>query len=508
MTQAIAIRDADERSLTLSSAALTIQDLIEQKKVIAQCMKELMKVNEHYGVIPGTGQRKDADGKDLPPKPSLLKPGADLIGFMFRLDADYINEEVIHDPGYIYYRVKCVLTHIPTGKRVGSGVGSCNSREERFHRAAPKKCPRCGKETIFRSKPRNKDEERNPDKLGWYCWAKKSGCGANFQADDETITGQDSGIKDPSDLDNSILKMALKRARVDAILTATAASDFFTQDVEDLEGKAAEYIPPQKEGSDPKAQPAPSNQSTQAPTGQSSATFAAPRPESVATAASKRPRADQIKHDGKMASHKQVTLLHIVAAKIWERCDGNCAKEVTETKKWGKEKAAVVKCGYHTKLSRFKDQKGEPITTSTALSSDQISFFIDWCEKTINSKETAATREVDLDAIPKGGTSSPRSQTSGNDSSTGTTTATSAAHPGAMATANHVEIDTLDTIRNAISEKESDGDESLEMDILSLYGVNKLSELAPQHHPGALALACAWKTGSYLQLRQKIASQL
>jgi hypothetical protein len=46
----------------------------------------------------------------------------------------------------------------------------------------------------------------------------------------------------PSDMANTILKMAKKRALIDAVLTATGASDIFSQDIEDLpEG----FIPPE-----------------------------------------------------------------------------------------------------------------------------------------------------------------------------------------------------------------------------------------------------------------------
>ena len=38
----------------------------------------------------------------------------------------------------------------------------------------------------------------------------------------------------PADIANTVLKMAKKRAQIDLTLTATAASDCFTQDVEDL----------------------------------------------------------------------------------------------------------------------------------------------------------------------------------------------------------------------------------------------------------------------------------
>jgi hypothetical protein len=39
---------------------------------------------------------------------------------------------------------------------------------------------------------------------------------------------------DPADVANTVLKMAKKRAQIDMTLTATAASDIFTQDLEDL----------------------------------------------------------------------------------------------------------------------------------------------------------------------------------------------------------------------------------------------------------------------------------
>ncbi len=55
---------------------------------------------------------------------------------------------------------------------------------------------------------------------------------------DHRIVGQEVGRKenpDIADTYNTVLKMAKKRAFVDASLTATAASDIFTQDVEDMD---------------------------------------------------------------------------------------------------------------------------------------------------------------------------------------------------------------------------------------------------------------------------------
>jgi hypothetical protein len=48
------------------------------------------------------------------------------------------------------------------------------------------------------------------------------------------IKGEIVEHDNPADYYNTVLKMAKKRAHVDAILTATAASDIFTQDVEDM----------------------------------------------------------------------------------------------------------------------------------------------------------------------------------------------------------------------------------------------------------------------------------
>jgi hypothetical protein len=67
----------------------------------------------------------------------------------------------------------------------------------------------------------------------------------------------------PADYFNTVLKIAKKRAHVDAILTATAASDIFTQDAEDIRENLAAFesdepqdnrrseTPPQPAGENP-----------------------------------------------------------------------------------------------------------------------------------------------------------------------------------------------------------------------------------------------------------------
>lgn len=198
---------------------LTVDDLVAQVNLIQQAMQRVMKQDEHYGVIPGTGS-----------KPSLFKPGAEKLLVLFRLAPDYEVEKVWHADGHLTAMAVCRLRHIPTGSLVGSAEGLCTTRESRYaYRNADRLCPVCGKAAIIKGK-----EEYGG---GWVCFKRKDGCGAKFRDDDPAILGQQAGKVDNPDLAdsyNTVIKMAQKRALVAAVLNATAASDFFTQDVEDL----------------------------------------------------------------------------------------------------------------------------------------------------------------------------------------------------------------------------------------------------------------------------------
>jgi hypothetical protein len=120
---------------------------------------------------------------------------------------------------------------------VGEGIGSCNSWEKKYrYRNADRACPNCGAAAIKRSKfpPKGRPNE----KPGWYCYAKAGGCGAEFVHDDQAIIGQECGQQpnpDIYDQINTIDKMAQKRALIAATLVATNASEFFTQDIEDMQ---------------------------------------------------------------------------------------------------------------------------------------------------------------------------------------------------------------------------------------------------------------------------------
>jgi hypothetical protein len=198
---------------------LSVKAVMAQVQKIQELMKLVMKENEHYGKIPGTD------------KPTLLKAGAEKLGFVFRLVATYdVNEHDLGN-GHREYRVLCTVKKMGTGEVVGQGVGVCSTLESKYRwRNQNRKCPVCGAETIIQGK-----EEFGG---GWLCWKKKGGCGAKFPPEDARINGQAVGKvenTDIADVYNTVLKIGKKRAHVDAMITSCAASDIFTQDLEEMQ---------------------------------------------------------------------------------------------------------------------------------------------------------------------------------------------------------------------------------------------------------------------------------
>ncbi|MDQ1147041.1 hypothetical protein QE429_003868 [Bacillus sp. SORGH_AS 510] len=120
-------------------------------------------------------------------KPSLLKPGAEKLCdvFGFSKYISIINRIENWDAGLFAYDVKVTLKSKRNGFTEAEGIGNCNSKEKSFIN------------------------------------------------------------QDPFSIVNTLLKMAEKRALVDAVLSATRASGIFTQDIEDFP-KLKKY----KEGDD------------------------------------------------------------------------------------------------------------------------------------------------------------------------------------------------------------------------------------------------------------------
>lgn len=208
----------EKRDAVAETERAEIKELKERLDTIRQAMRETMTEGEDYGIIPGVA------------KPSLLQPGAEKLAFLFRLAPRYKTQVQLSGDHMTVFS-ECRLFHIPTGQFVGMGNGVCSTKEKKYaFRHAAKKCPLCGKETIIKGK-----EEYGG---GWVCYAKKGGCGAKWRDGDPKIEDQESGFvenENIADQYNTVMKMANKRAFIAAVKTATAASELFTQDVEDLE---------------------------------------------------------------------------------------------------------------------------------------------------------------------------------------------------------------------------------------------------------------------------------
>ncbi len=205
---------------------LDVDRIVRQVEAIHRLMREVMKPGEHYGVIPGTGLSdadKRAGKKD---KPTLLQPGADLLMMLFRYRPEYEVIRMIETDTHLAYTVRCRLIHIPTGECHGEGIGSANSREKKYlNQSSGKVCPNCQQTAIIASRF---------DEGGWYCYDKKGGCKSKFKKGDPQIEDQKAVPVTEAvwDLHNTITKIANKRSKNAAILTATAASSAFTQDRE------------------------------------------------------------------------------------------------------------------------------------------------------------------------------------------------------------------------------------------------------------------------------------
>lgn len=125
-------------------------------------------------------QHQLKDGQDFgvvpgTQKPTLLKPGAEKIQMLMGVTSEYnvIDKVEDYESGYFDYTVKCVL--YKSGMQLTEGLGSANTKESKYV------------------------------------------------------------SRDGFSMKNTVLKMAKKRAQVDATLTIASLSNVFTQDVEDMQ---------------------------------------------------------------------------------------------------------------------------------------------------------------------------------------------------------------------------------------------------------------------------------
>lgn len=183
---------SDNQIATLDS--LSTDDVLRQIQMIQDVMAKAMRKGEHYGVIPGTGS-----------KPTLLKAGAEKLCLLFNLVPEYVVEKRYLPGSHLDVSVKCRLIQRHTSRFFGEGQGNCSSLESKYRYRTEWK-------TI--NDRRIKERFENPD---------------------------------PADQWNTVVKIACKRAYIAATISATAASDIFTQDLEEKPAPS-EPAPPQPVG--------------------------------------------------------------------------------------------------------------------------------------------------------------------------------------------------------------------------------------------------------------------
>lgn len=176
-----------------------IQAINKFQEIVRQSMRE----NQDYGVIPGTK------------KPTLLKPGAEKIAKLLGL-ADYydiLDKHEDWDRPFFRYLIKCRLVTVNSGITISEGLGECNSMESKYRWR-----------WVFPSElPASVDK----DKLMKKTINTRNGKAPMYRIDNDDVFSQV----------NTIIKMAKKRALVDAALSAGRLSEIFTQDVEDMKAE-------------------------------------------------------------------------------------------------------------------------------------------------------------------------------------------------------------------------------------------------------------------------------
>ena len=206
---------------------LSIEQVRYQVGKIQELMNSIMKKDEHYGVIPGCE------------KPSLYKAGAEKLGFTFRLIPKYDIKRTDLPNNHREYEITCSLYHQVTSVFVGQGVGSASTMESK-HRYRHEK----NEEETEKMVPSGYWELKKTD----FRAAQKLLGGDGFRPKKRygrwmivrTSSGEKIENPDIADCYNTVLKMAKKRAHVDAMITACAASDIFTQDIEDFPSMESE----------------------------------------------------------------------------------------------------------------------------------------------------------------------------------------------------------------------------------------------------------------------------
>jgi len=185
------------------TVGLIVQQLSSRVELLHAVVAEVLRPNQDYGKIPGTD------------KPTLYKSGAERLLPAFAYAAIDPVIEDLSTGDTIRQRVKVPIENAE-GRIVAVGVGSASTDEEKYR---------------WRESICDAEYDETPEHLRRRKW--KRGRDGAYQVSQIRTS--------PADFENTVLKMAHKRALIAATLLATGASSMFNQDVEDFERELAEH---------------------------------------------------------------------------------------------------------------------------------------------------------------------------------------------------------------------------------------------------------------------------
>lgn len=203
---------------------LSIEGVAHQVNKVQALMKRVLKKETHYGRIPGTN------------KESLYKAGAEKIGLTFRVGQRIHEETTDLGDGHYDFSYRVELYHTPSGQFLGEGVGSASTKESKYRYRKGTIETKVVVPMAYRKNPKvevlidalKTAKVKVPDEAEEILAVKNSNTG-------QLMIGYRIRLenKDIADVYNTVRKMGKKRAYVDAIISAFALSDIFTQDIEE-----------------------------------------------------------------------------------------------------------------------------------------------------------------------------------------------------------------------------------------------------------------------------------
>src|SRR5579863_9907958 len=251
------VRYKASRSERAFLPAMSMEVALARRAAIVEFTRKILVRDRDFGEI-GTG------------KPTLLKPGAEKLCNFFGLEPEFtpVVDEIDWTGAqhggetFCYMRYRCRL--LRQGRVPGTGEGSCNSWESRYrYRWVSTEYIREDLDRIRLLKRGGHrtlcefefaiDRAETTGVYGkpaeyWQKFKEAITAGVARRVERDTRQGKSPAWEldtdatlyripnpDVADLVNTIQKMAQKRALVAATLIATNASEFFTQDVEDIQ---------------------------------------------------------------------------------------------------------------------------------------------------------------------------------------------------------------------------------------------------------------------------------